>query len=152
MKKVDEENLPSFLCTSTHVTSVKNPSQPPIVYSIRYPQLKKQTHIVLLLPYRLTVSIESFQHNKNKIEYLFGLVNRLHYCSSRKLTYSERISRSMLLSAKSKKIFFSYHMTTGAAKSKDLEIEDTLLSVFKSLWHLTPASWDAVLSTANTPD
>ena len=35
----------------------------------------------------------------------------------------------------------------GAAKSKDLEIEDSLSSVFRSLWHLTLASWDAVLST-----
>ena len=31
--------------------------------------------------------------------------------------------------AKSRENFFSYHTTTGAAKSKDLKIEDSLSSV-----------------------
>lgn len=36
-------------------------------------------------------------------------------------------------------------------RERDLEIEESLPLVFRSLWHLTPASWDTVLWTWNTP-
>lgn len=56
MKEVDEKNMPGF--TRVYVASVKTHPSCPVTYSTRFPKLKKQIHIVLLLPYRLTVSIK----------------------------------------------------------------------------------------------
>lgn len=76
MKEVDEENVPGFILDACGFC--KNPSQPPVTYSTKFPQVEKQIRSVTAPLRTHCEHRESFQQSKNKIEYLFGLVNRLH--------------------------------------------------------------------------
>lgn len=71
MKEVGEENVPGFKCM--YVVSVKIHPSCPITYPTRFPKLKKQIQVVLLLPYRLTVSIKRvFSIIKTKLNTSLG--------------------------------------------------------------------------------
>ena len=81
------------------------------------------------------MSIQRLQFNKKeKNQIPSGLESRQHYlglCSSRKLTYSkEGFATYAHRHVKLIEFLSPCHTAMGAAKSKDLEIEDSLPSVF----------------------
>jgi hypothetical protein len=101
-----------------------------ITNSARFPKLKKQLHVVLLLPYGLCEDQGRFKYNKNKIKFseLVSRQNHLEPCSRRNWSYSKKISQPMLITVLSLgKIFSPITQLRGLPKVRTLKLRIFLL-------------------------